>query len=976
MRKNQKGFTLVELIIAVAILAIVTAAVCGFIVVGSRSYASSNTDIMLQQDAQLALNQMSDVIIDTTDSISYGLRTSGASDMQLVLKDSEFAGEATEKCLIVVNRHEDDSNNDNPSYWFYWSKEKETIYFNEVTAYSSSMSPTDIENAFKNAGDDKAILAQHVTDFSIDISQFEANRVVMISMTFENGNRTYSTSNNVTVRNRIALNEITVGPLKRAEDFEIDIVPNVTVEPGEYINLGDKVTVESSSGDKALQWECVEINGTTISKSTGQLNIGIGETRETFNVKVSRLNEEYAGQNDRVARTIKVNVKRATSVDFSGPSTAKQGEEISLTAHASDRIGLLKQACNGDNHLPDITKDKDVDKWQVMSGDAEILTSDSGSASILIHNTAAVGSKVVIRAESTLSKTPGRSYGLIGNPTEPPVWNEHVITVQQGVENSSVPMPQGFQVGTDNADGYNWLYWLDEGMRFTGTVDKYLVYARVKDINGNGPDRVILYYDNVGKNVRFYPDMFGLHWDRSYKVFLQAIIPVPISEIEKNGGNIPKDLMGKYDDDIIDKIINHPENNLDSLGKYIGSDYEAGQYFEGTLNPPAISVSINGVEYPNSDPARYEKYSFLGGGDRVMEKVQLGSNYNIKVNTIENSNMTKFTFYKEENGSWNRVAGYNPSAMSYDSGTNFTFANGLFRVSASGNLSGDPFIMKGSQNTADYPAACGNYRIVVGYEYQNEAYLSERGGQYTFIYPKNYPNTGWDYDNHYYEVPGCVIPWKVDMGLSLELIYEGKQNSEEFINFPLPTDSTFPFGGNTWNIEGKSYDVYTSTGEYVKTISNVEVKCTENNGVYTITLVQNKSTSKATGGIFYGTYKWTPGATKWVMVNRGEGSKITQSNWAPRIFINYNGEDIMVELPVPGKNGFADVTGTQTQTIWLNYWNQDDEYADWNPWWTPSVEVQVTYTKHSDGSYTADVQIYGQDKGTWTWKTGWSDWRQ
>ena len=49
MRKDHKGFTLVELIIAIAILAIVTLAVCGFIVVGSRSYTSANTDIMLQQ---------------------------------------------------------------------------------------------------------------------------------------------------------------------------------------------------------------------------------------------------------------------------------------------------------------------------------------------------------------------------------------------------------------------------------------------------------------------------------------------------------------------------------------------------------------------------------------------------------------------------------------------------------------------------------------------------------------------------------------------------------------------------------------------------------------------------------------------------------------------------------------------------------------------------------------------------------------
>lgn len=39
MQKQNKGFSLVELIIAIAILVIVTGAVCSFIVITSRNYA-------------------------------------------------------------------------------------------------------------------------------------------------------------------------------------------------------------------------------------------------------------------------------------------------------------------------------------------------------------------------------------------------------------------------------------------------------------------------------------------------------------------------------------------------------------------------------------------------------------------------------------------------------------------------------------------------------------------------------------------------------------------------------------------------------------------------------------------------------------------------------------------------------------------------------------------------------------------------
>ena len=71
MAEKQSGFTLVELLVSIAIFSIVSAAIFGFIVVGSRNYTTASTEINLQQEAQLALNQMSDVIIDTTRSVNY-----------------------------------------------------------------------------------------------------------------------------------------------------------------------------------------------------------------------------------------------------------------------------------------------------------------------------------------------------------------------------------------------------------------------------------------------------------------------------------------------------------------------------------------------------------------------------------------------------------------------------------------------------------------------------------------------------------------------------------------------------------------------------------------------------------------------------------------------------------------------------------------------------------------------------------------
>ena len=103
MQKQNKGFSLVELIIAIAILVIVTGAVCSFIVITSRNYANGNNDIGVQQEAQLAFNQISDVVIDARNSINYA-GEDGSGNFVKVLKDSEFANTPEVKKLIVYNR--------------------------------------------------------------------------------------------------------------------------------------------------------------------------------------------------------------------------------------------------------------------------------------------------------------------------------------------------------------------------------------------------------------------------------------------------------------------------------------------------------------------------------------------------------------------------------------------------------------------------------------------------------------------------------------------------------------------------------------------------------------------------------------------------------------------------------------------------------------------------------------------------------
>lgn len=884
MRKNQKGFTLVELIIAVAILAVVTLAVCGFIVVGSRSYTSANTDIMLQQDAQLALNQMSDVIIDTTESISYSGLVGGS--MQTVLKDSEFSGEATDKCLAVVNKKpETDDLNQNPSYWFYYSKADETIYFNEVDLYDGIADPaagpteSEIKDKFDAASTDKAVLAEHVTEFSVDVSQFEQNRVVMLALTFENGNRMYSTSNNVTVRNRIAINDITVGPMKRADEFVINAPDSITLEPGEsYTFTGLKVNGEDVAAG-SIKWSLLgeEKNGTTISES-GTVTIGVGETRKNFTVVATRA----AFADSRSTKEVTVQVKRVTDVSLTcAQSTVKSGDTVTINATAVGNY--LGVQCNGCPDSPAI--DYDVTDWTTTNatkGDATARKLEITIASGLTDT-----DEVVIEATSLLSQK--KVYDNVKGILK--------LKVEKGTK-GDYPINPGFKFGTDNDEDVGMIYdYMYEGLSDYG---RYAVAVRVREIGETdiSKDQVIMYFSGQGKNLRFNPDMFGLELNREYEVYMQAILPVDTSQYQ----GIPNAAANQFGEDSFGQIEAEYKGHLDpSTGEYIGTTYEASGLFYGRLTPPTITVDCDGVLYPNSTNTSLN-YTLIGGGSVVIDKLKFGPDntvQNVKPATlVANGNNVVVSVYKGSVSAENRVSGFNPGSdietvtvvkedgtkekkpvcnPGYDSdhfGSGFN--QGMFSMNnGNGQASHDPWYgtnyMKRDTNNSD-TAAIGTYYVVPGYVYANQPNL----GNYIFIFQDL---TNPDYNFHYYPQENAAIPLVVELAdFNLELTGNGVKGN---MSFPLPTDGNFPFdlqkeGEQTWRYsEIQSFDIYNDSAQRITTLSLRPV-CTwdKSTDTYTIRITDWVYWPTVGEGKYYGTYKCKYGESKWTCVEAG-----TATSW-------------------------------------------------------------------------------------------------
>ena len=71
IRKNNRGFTLVELIVSTAILSIVVLAASAFMVAGTRTYSSLSYTVRLQYEAQIAMAQLQEYTVDCTDGIAW-----------------------------------------------------------------------------------------------------------------------------------------------------------------------------------------------------------------------------------------------------------------------------------------------------------------------------------------------------------------------------------------------------------------------------------------------------------------------------------------------------------------------------------------------------------------------------------------------------------------------------------------------------------------------------------------------------------------------------------------------------------------------------------------------------------------------------------------------------------------------------------------------------------------------------------------
>lgn len=292
MQTDNRGLTLIELIITVAIIAIFSGVVLTFITTGSNTYRSTSSSAKVQMETQELIDRMEDMIIDTNRSLYYanGTGENIGSAIKNDIKQSGTGNSDGNKTFIVCNEYK--NNDGNTSQYICdvidWDKEDATVYYSqrEYTASSSSdgAGKDDTETAVFSADEGDAavfsldeeddgeqnvrnartkvkrsVLATGILDFRADLTRAESDNIVRFQLSTENGKKEIETLHSVSLRNKVKV--------KKPADFVEDTEPTdvgirisyapASMDPGTFDNLAYDLTGNGSIDPSTITWTVV-----------------------------------------------------------------------------------------------------------------------------------------------------------------------------------------------------------------------------------------------------------------------------------------------------------------------------------------------------------------------------------------------------------------------------------------------------------------------------------------------------------------------------------------------------------------------------------------------------------------------------------------------------------------------------------------------------------------------------------------------
>ena len=183
--KNNKGYTLLEMIVVVAIIAIFSATLFGIISTTSSMMKRTSGNTTVQMTAQRVSEQIDNRLLKANKNIyaAYG-------NSQRIVSEIESGEKKEEKSFYITYTE----NNDDTQVWLdiiTWNPDTKTITYEKKNQGGSVIA--------------KEELATGVTWFHMDISQIEPKGMVSYDFTIEKNGVDFSLSQNIYIRNKVTV---------------------------------------------------------------------------------------------------------------------------------------------------------------------------------------------------------------------------------------------------------------------------------------------------------------------------------------------------------------------------------------------------------------------------------------------------------------------------------------------------------------------------------------------------------------------------------------------------------------------------------------------------------------------------------------------------------------------------------------------------------------------------------------------------
>ncbi|MDC7290833.1 prepilin-type N-terminal cleavage/methylation domain-containing protein [Blautia schinkii] len=297
-KNNNSGFTLIEMVVTVAIIAIFAGVILTLITNGSNSYRNTSNNAKVQMDTQELLDEIEDLIIDTNRSVYYFAGSSTEVDSAPSLGSDMGQNNSGTKTFLVCNEYE---NGDGTSQYIVdaleWRASDQKIYYSRTPYIDASSSVkeeavekeaeggvaefssednsvndealvTDETDGVKNVSRPQestekilsSVYAEGVVNFNADVTKVESDRVVRFELTTDSGGKEIETIYTVNLRNKIQVQKPSDAFSKApSQDLFIEIRNNpISMEAG-----GEPVRLRYEVGPEVIPGE-LDIDPSTV----------------------------------------------------------------------------------------------------------------------------------------------------------------------------------------------------------------------------------------------------------------------------------------------------------------------------------------------------------------------------------------------------------------------------------------------------------------------------------------------------------------------------------------------------------------------------------------------------------------------------------------------------------------------------------------------------------------------------------------